>query len=288
MHTIIQKSHCSCKNTIKYFRNLSISNAKRKGPSTSRLRFEKARENRPIAPGEYALLTIPMVTFGLGVWQTERLSWKKDLMKKLENKSAEEAVELPYELKRIEELEFQKVKVRGTFDHSKEQYIGPRSLIHDGEAGESQGLMGSSEGIGYHVITPFHIDGGEHHGNVILVNRGWVHSKLVNPETREQAQVSGMIEIEGVVRTTEQRQQFTPKLSQNGNKWPWRDIPGLAYKLGTEEIFIDADLKSSTAGGPIGGQSRVKLRNDHFSYLLTWFGLSACTLFMWCQKYIVK
>ena len=38
-----------------------------------------------------------MVTFGLGVWQTERLSWKKDLIKKLENKSAEEAVELPYE-----------------------------------------------------------------------------------------------------------------------------------------------------------------------------------------------
>ena len=56
MHTIIQKSHCSCKNTIKSFRNLSISNAKRKGPSTSRLRFEKAKENRPIAPGEYALL----------------------------------------------------------------------------------------------------------------------------------------------------------------------------------------------------------------------------------------
>ena len=48
---------------------------------------------------EYIILfqTIPMVTFGLGVWQTERLSWKKDLMKKLENKSAEEAVELPYE-----------------------------------------------------------------------------------------------------------------------------------------------------------------------------------------------
>ena len=31
-----------------------------------------------------------------------------------------------FRLKRIEELEFQKVKVRGRFDHSKEQYIGPR------------------------------------------------------------------------------------------------------------------------------------------------------------------
>ena len=37
------------------FRNLSISSSKRKG-STSRLRFDKMKENRPIAPGEYALL----------------------------------------------------------------------------------------------------------------------------------------------------------------------------------------------------------------------------------------
>ena len=57
MHTIIQKSHsCLCKNAVKSFRNLSISSAKRKGSTTSRLRFEKLKENRPIAPGEYALL----------------------------------------------------------------------------------------------------------------------------------------------------------------------------------------------------------------------------------------
>ena len=57
MHTIVQKSHsCSCKNAMNSFRNLSISSTKRKGSTTSRLRFEKLKENRPIAPGEYALL----------------------------------------------------------------------------------------------------------------------------------------------------------------------------------------------------------------------------------------
>ena len=67
MHTIVQKSHsCSCKNAMNSFRNLSISSAKRKGSTTSRLRFEKLKENRPIAPGEYALLVsifFKLVTF---------------------------------------------------------------------------------------------------------------------------------------------------------------------------------------------------------------------------------
>ena len=55
-----------------------------------------------------------------------------------------------------------------------------------------------------------------------MVNRGWVHSRLVDPETRNEAQVTGLIEFEGVVRKTEQRQQFAAKQTQHGNKWPWR------------------------------------------------------------------
>ena len=97
-----------------------------------------------------------------------------------------------------------------------------RSLIHDGVEGESPGLIGNSEGIGWHVITPFQIEGGDRHGDVILVNRGWVHDKLQNPETRKEAQVSGTVEIEGIVRKTEQRQQFAAKRNPRGDKWPWR------------------------------------------------------------------
>ena len=68
----------------------------------------------------------------------------------------------------------------------------------------------------------------------------------------------------------------------------YRDIPALASKLGTEEIFLDADVNSSLPGGPIGGQTKVALRNDHFSYLVTWYTLTGLTLFMWCKRYLVK
>ena len=82
--------------------------------------------------------------------------------------------------------------------------------------------MGNSEGVGWHVITPFQIEGGYRDGDIILVNRGWVHNRLLDPDTRNEAQVSGPVELEGVVRKTEQRQQFAAKQTQHGNKWPWR------------------------------------------------------------------
>ena len=61
-----------------------------------------------------------------------------------------------------------------------------------------------------------------HHGNIILVNRGWIHNKLLPPEMRSQAQVEGTLEIEGTVRKTEKRPQFSPKIQQDGDKWQYR------------------------------------------------------------------
>ena len=50
----------------------------------------------------------------------------------------------------------------------------------------------------------------------------------------------------------------------------FRDIDALASKLETSAIFVDANSASTVEGGPIGGQTRVTLRNEHFSYMLTW------------------
>ena len=49
-----------------------------------------------------------------------------------------------------------------------------------------------------------------------------------------------------------------------------RDIPEMAQTLHTLPIFLDADANSTVPGGPIGGQTKVSLRNDHLSYMFTW------------------
>lgn len=43
----------------------------------------------------------------------------------------------------------------------------------------------------------------------------------------------------------------------------------MAKITGADPIFIDADFHSTAPGGPIGGQTRVTLRNEHMQYIPT-------------------
>ncbi|PIO37835.1 hypothetical protein AB205_0103900 [Aquarana catesbeiana] len=45
---------------------------------------------------------------------------------------------------------------------------------------------------------------------------------------------------------------------------------------------------NTVPGGPIGGQTRVTLRNEHMQYIVTWYGLCAATTFMWFKKFVQK
>jgi surfeit locus 1 family protein len=45
------------------------------------------------------LVSVPILTFALGTWQVQRLSWKKNLIKDLENKMALEPIGLPKHIK---------------------------------------------------------------------------------------------------------------------------------------------------------------------------------------------
>jgi len=274
----------------------NIFGAIRQKSTSSRFQFKKPKEvGRLKAKGpetkDYFLLVFPAAAFGLGVWQTQRRHWKLNLIAELESKSAALPRPLPESIPDIEALEYQQVKVKGTFLHEKELYVGPRSLLTDGSEAESRGLSSNPEGIGWHVITPFRLssqEGGARAGETILVNRGWVPQSKLNPTTRPDGQVSNEIELVGLVRKTEPRQQFAPKNRTESNRWQFRDIPAMAEKLDTSPIFIDATTATTIPGGPVGGQTKVTLRNEHFSYLVTWFSLSAVSSYMWYARYLRK
>lgn len=116
----------------------------------------------------------------------------------------------------------------------------------------------------------------------ILINRGWVGKKQVNPLTRPLGQVEGELEITGVVRLNESRPQFSPE--SRGSQYLYRDLPKMCVQTGSDPYFLDARSESNTPGGPIGGQTRVTLRNEHLSYVVTWFALSGCTSYVWFQQ----
>jgi len=45
----------------------------------------------------------------------------------------------------------------------------------------------------------------------------------------------------------------------------------MADVAGTEPVFLDATAETTVPGGPVGGQTRVSLRNEHLSYIMTWW-----------------
>ncbi len=68
----------------------------------------------------------------------------------------------------------------------------------------------------------------------------------------------------------------------------YRDVEGMARLLDTAPIFFDADADSTVPDGPIGGQTVVTVRNEHVSYILTWYSLSIITAFLWHRRFIKK
>ncbi|XP_054157658.1 surfeit locus protein 1-like [Oppia nitens] len=235
-----------------------------------------------VSATSYLLLAIPSATFCLGCWQIQRRQWKLDLIDRLEQLTKLSAVDLPEDLDELSELEYRKVKLRGRFDNSMEMYISPRSLLQTEDHRNSSVFSKSTkDSIGVWVITPFELKGKD---TRILVNRGWVHRSQMDPKTRPNGQTGEEIELIGIVRNTEKRQPFGLKNDEKSNVWHYRDIEGMARRLNTLPLIFDADYNSTIPGGPIGGQTRVSLRNEHMSYIITWFGLSIITFYLWYLK----
>ncbi|EDL93456.1 surfeit 1, isoform CRA_b [Rattus norvegicus] len=231
---------------------------------------------------QWFLLFIPATAFGLGTWQVQRRKWKLKLIAELESRVMAEPIPLPADPMELKNLEYRPVKVRGHFDHSKELYIMPRTMVDPVREARDAGRLSSTES-GAYVVTPFHCSD---LGVTILVNRGFVPRKKVNPETRQQGQVLGEVDLVGIVRLTENRKPFVPENNPERSLWYYRDLDAMAKRTGTDPIFIDADFNSTTPGGPIGGQTRVTLRNEHMQYIITWYGLCAATSYLWFRKFV--
>ncbi|XP_013862045.1 surfeit locus protein 1 [Austrofundulus limnaeus] len=234
---------------------------------------------------KWFLLLIPVTTFGLGTWQVKRRQWKIGLINELQRLITAEPVPLPLDPLEVNQLEYRRVKVRGCYNHSKELYLMPRSLVNPEKEAREGGIFSSRPEVGANVITPFHCSD---LGITILVNRGYVPKTKIRPETRMKGQVEDEVDVVGVVRLTEARKSFVPNNDIEKNRWFYRDLEAMSDVTGAAPILIDADYSSTIPGGPVGGQTRVTLRNEHLQYIITWYGLCAATSYLWYAKFIKK
>lgn len=240
-----------------------------------------------IGPFGWFLLIVPASTFGLGVWQVQRKQWKENLISQLKQRTSADPMVLPENLEEIDKLEYIPVHVRGKFLHDKEIYLGPRTLLSKGSSSTESTLISdrSRSSQGYLVITPFKL---EDRDETILVNRGWVPTNKADPKKRLKGQVDGVVNVIGHIRLNENRPNFAIKNKEGSNLFFYRDLTSMSAATGAAPIFLDQTNEYNADGGPIGGQTRITLRNEHFSYIVTWFSLSAATGYMWYTKFLAR
>lgn len=238
-------------------------------------RSDKGNEDNKNYFGAIALLSIPIATFCLGIWQVRRREWKIQIIDMMQKRTNAAPIELPENMSEIlsPENEYRPFKVKGYFDHKREIVITIR-----------RDLTGRNSKPGAHVITPFKVKGRDLE---ILVNRGFIPRDELDRKSRELDQNTGEIEIVGLLRFDEVTNNFTVNNKPEKNEWHNRNVNEIANYLRTAPIFLDSITETKTAkNGVIPGQTIVNLRNEHLSYIITWFSLSALTSFMWYRRFL--
>merc|ERR1711907_138136 len=253
--------------------------------------------------GTGVVLAVPIVaTLSLGVWQVQRLQWKRDLLAARDSKlrappfDMDDAPVIEDELD-AQEFEYMKVRLNGVLDTSKVAYLGPRSPQAHVPAAMKMGKTVT----GYHVIQPFTLKSGRR----VLVNRGWI---LRDDRDKDVLLMPDETHFVGIVKGPEAPSNSMSLIGDivrsDGNRdHLWRDVVGIAGNFGTEPICIDAidDMDDSgSASGDSGGSARfsrhwkahedtlVPFKADmehylavrtppqqHMAYAATWFTLSA-------------
>jgi surfeit locus 1 family protein len=198
----------------------------------------------------------------LGTWQVERLSWKLDLIARVEARAHAQpvAAPLPAEWPALQDAdyEYRRVSLSGEFLNDREMQV----------------YTATDLGPGYWVMTPLTSDD----GSVIIVNRGFVPTAKRDPATRPDSQISGRTAVTGLMRVPETGGLFLRKNDPVNKRWYSRDVAEMAIAAGLNNVapfYVDADATANPGGLPLGGMTKLTFPNNHLSYAITWYILAA-------------
>ena len=192
----------------------------------------------------------------LGKWQIDRLYWKVDVLKKIDQKIAAAPVLLPAEPSESVH-KYLSVEISGQFLQESIRVLASKKRY----------------GAGYRIIHVFRTN-----GRRLLVDLGFV-----GLETDYDIDLSSDISLVGNLHWPDELDNFTPEPDLENNIWFARDVERVASALQTEPILIilkDSTLKDKNIKPmPI---DTTHIPNDHLQYAITWFSLAIIWALMSC------
>lgn len=206
----------------------------------------------------------------LGLWQYNKAETRQSIQNQYEASMNKQVSNLRDYLTEPTVLQFQQTIVTG---HYATQY----QFLLDNQVENSQ--------AGFHVITPFKIDGTEQY---VLVNRGWIpgaasHDKVptfVTPE--EPLEIQGMVWVPSdKIFTLEAKADIEQPQTQ---AWQlvWQHLDMKKYKQTAPIQVLDVIIKldpASKAGGFVRNwQMPPSKIMTNLGYAYQWFGFALATL----------
>jgi surfeit locus 1 family protein len=216
-----------------------------------------------LVPTLFTLVAV-VVCAGLGVWQLERLHWKRGLIAEREAALAAAPVSPPRSAAEAAAMEFRRVMAEGEFLHDREIL---------------RVAAGPTGGSRFEVITPLR----EADGRVVFVDRGLIPVDLRDRAKRAGGELTGPVRVTGIIRVPPATKPswFLPDNKPERNLWFWMDLSAMAAAARLQDVapfYIVADESPNPGGWPKGRNLAEPLSNNHLQYAITWFALAIAAL----------
>ena len=223
--------------------------------------------------GHVLVLLVVVAFVRLGVWQLDRHGQLLKRNDRVETRLAREPEPL-LALAASDDLAFRPVEATGRFDTDRELLL--RHQTYQGQPG-------------WHVLTPFVIEGPESGVRAVIVNRGWVPQALDEAPVREAPPPAGQVRIEGVLvpeadPPTGPLARFAPRDPPQG---PLDRVVRIDVERLSEQLpypLVDAVLVPTRVPGrgdtewPVAPDPPGPEAGNHLAYSLQWFAFAAITI----------
>ena len=215
---------------------------------------------KPGWPLTVAVSLALIVLIGLGTWQARKIGPKTRLINSIEAGLSADPMQLPVHLDDPQAVAYRRVHLEGeALDVEPVRVFGTN-------------LKGRP---GYYLYKPVIRE----FGRAVLVNFGWIPME----QSEAPSLPVGPVAVSGVLMLSATPGSFTPPNDEAANSWFTADVfeMGEHFGLGAKDFYhfrVFADHTGAAGDLPLGGQVRVSIPNDHFEYMLTWYGLGLALL----------
>ena len=194
-----------------------------------------------------ASLACVAILVALGVWQLQRLEWKRGVLAQIDARLAAPAVPMPADP-----------------DPTRDRYLRVRA---EGQIlpGEVHVYTAGPGGVGYRIVAPLALPDDRR----ILLDRGFVPIG-----DKDAGRPTGPAAVTGNLVWPD---EGPGQADRAKNIWIARDLPLMADTLGTDQVLLVA---ATVTGGTTPMPVSVAIPNNHLEYAVTWFGLAAAWTLM--------